>query len=266
MPSNLKSNFSLPKDWKPRVRTAVLHAMALAHSAITNARGWCVNSRIVRTRLASELERARTEIAQLREEIRIKDARMALIETHKRPHYPPVERMSVLELRAARGWSVNKTAEAFLVVPATLSEWMRRVEEKGPEALVQMPEPVNKYPEFTSYLVRRLKLLCPTLGKAKIAQHLARAGLHVAVTTIGRMLKRVPEKPTSETTELIVDDSARSDRVVTAKRPNHVWHANLTIVPITSGFWVPWIPYALPQRWPFAGGCLSSSTITPGEC
>ena len=38
---------------------------------------------------------------------------------------------------------------------------------------------------------------------------------------------------------------------VTAKRPNHVWHVDLTVVPTTGGFWAPWIPLSLPQVWPF---------------
>lgn len=37
----------------------------------------------------------------------------------------------------------------------------------------------------------------------------------------------------------------------TAKYPNHVWHVDLTIVPTVSGFWTAWLPFALPQRWPF---------------
>jgi hypothetical protein len=38
----------------------------------------------------------------------------------------------------------------------------------------------------------RLKTLCPTLGKVKIAQILARAGLHLGATTVGRILKELP--------------------------------------------------------------------------
>jgi transposase InsO family protein len=30
-----------------------------------------------------------------------------------------------------------------------------------------------------------------------------------------------------------------------------VWHLDLTTVPISSGFWTAWLPFALPQRWPF---------------
>jgi putative transposase len=49
------------------------------------------------------------------------------------------------------------------------------------------------------------------------------------------------EKPTAET----------PPQAVTAKRPNHVWHVDLTVVPIGNGFWVPWLPFSLPQCWPF---------------
>jgi transposase InsO family protein len=40
-------------------------------------------------------------------------------------------------------------------------------------------------------------------------------------------------------------------RTVIAKCPGHVWHVDLTMVPTWSGFWVPWMPFFLPQSWPF---------------
>jgi transposase InsO family protein len=40
-------------------------------------------------------------------------------------------------------------------------------------------------------------------------------------------------------------------RVVTANYPNHVWHTDLTVVPILSGFWTSWLPFSRPQCWPF---------------
>ncbi|MDH3285336.1 MAG: DDE-type integrase/transposase/recombinase, partial [Acidobacteriota bacterium] len=33
--------------------------------------------------------------------------------------------------------------------------------------------------------------------------------------------------------------------------PNHVWHVDLTTVPTGAGLWTSWLPWALPQRWPF---------------
>ncbi len=66
---------------------------------------------------------------------------------------------------------------------------MRRLDEKGPDALLQLSEPVNKFPDFIRYLVQRLKILCPAMGKVRIAETLCRAGLHLGATTVGRILK-----------------------------------------------------------------------------
>jgi transposase InsO family protein len=246
----------LPRNWPRHVRSAVLHVVSLARYVLTEVRGWAANSLNTRLRPAAQLERARQEIALLREELRIKDARMALIPPHHRPHYPPTERMAVLELRAARGWTQVQTADAMLVTPATVASWTRRADEQGPHALVQLSEPVNRFPDFVRYVVRRLKALCPTLGKVKIAQTLARAGLHLAATTVGRMLREDGGKtqgPTPEAAEANVEwqneASAPPQHVVTAKYSNHVWHVDLTAVPLL-GFWVPWLPFALPQVWP----------------
>src|SRR4029453_17078212 len=150
------------------------------------------------------------------EEIRIKDARMEQIEPHRRPHYPPTHRLAILELRAARGWTLAQTARIFLVSPLTIASWMGRLDEEGPDALVRLPEPVNRFPDFVSYLVRHLRILCPSLGKVKKAQILARAGMHLGATTIRRMQRdtRCPEP-------LKIQQAA--PRVVSAKKPNQLW-------------------------------------------
>jgi putative transposase len=176
--------------------------------------------------------------------MRLKDARMVRISAHRRPYYRPTERLAILELRAARGWSLDQTAERLLVTPATVASWMNRLDEQGPSALVQMREPVNKFPAFVAYLVRRLKVLCPAMGKVKIAEVLCRAGLHLSSTTVGRMLREPPLwEPVSAVAEL--------KRVVRAKEPDHVWCLDLTTVPTSLGLWCSWLPWALPQRWPF---------------
>ena len=79
----------LPKSWTTHVRSAVLHVISLAQFATTYSRGWAANSVNSRIRLRAALERANQEIAQLRQEIRIKDARMARINPRRRPHSPP---------------------------------------------------------------------------------------------------------------------------------------------------------------------------------
>jgi len=115
---------------------------------------------------------------------------------------------------------------------------------KVPRAIVQTRQPVNKFPEFVAYIVRRLKVLCPSMGKVKIARVLCRAGLHLGSTTVQRMLAPKP-RPRRDPV------SSSFPRIVTAKRPNHVWHCDLTAVPTSLGFWTSWLPFSLPQRWPF---------------
>jgi transposase InsO family protein len=224
--------------------------MSLAHLSIAAARGWAANSINARVRQAGVIDQLRAEIAMLKEELRIKDSRLAAIPPHRRPHYPPTGRMAILELKAARGWSLAQAGRAFLLEPATIAAWLTRLEESGPAALVRIAEPVNRFPDFVRHLVGRLKTLCPALGKVKIAQTLARAGLHLGATTVGRMLKAKPVPPTPAEGNRTTGSKTPADRIVTAKRPNHVWHVDLTVVP-TGGFWTTWLPFALPQRWPF---------------
>ncbi len=239
---------ALHKQWTQSVQAALLHVIALAHYALVYARGWAGNSSNQRVRLAAQGDQLQQEVALLREEVRIKDSRMAGILPSRRPHYQPTERLAILELRAARGWSLAQTARVFQVTVATIASWTKRLDEDGPEALLRTRESVNKFPDFVRYIVQRLQMLCPLLGKVKIAQVLARAGLHLGATTVGRMRRKpaapkLPPRPRPE--------PMPSQPRVTAKRPNHVWHVDLTTVAIAAGFWMPWLPFALPQCWPF---------------
>ena len=252
MPDQTLPDIPLPSGWAENVKSAVLHVISLAHFAIVEARGWAANAVNPRARQAAEIDRLTGEVALLQEQIRIQNARMAKVDPRHRPYYPPTERMAILELKAARGWSLAQTARVFLVEPETIAAWLKRIDEDGSHALVQLGEPVNKFPDFVRYIVQRLKTLCPALGKVKIAQILARAGLHLGVTTVGRILKAKDKKapPSKPDSTVTTEDAKPSERVVTAKRPNHVWHVDLTAVPL-GGFWVSWLPFALPQCWPF---------------
>jgi putative transposase len=234
----------LPKGWPHRVRSAVIQVISLAHFSLITTRSWAANSWNARVRLKQENERLRQELTLLREETRIKDARMRRIPAQRRPHYSPIERLAILELRAARGWNLAQTADRLLVTPATAASWMSRLDEGGPRAILQLHEPVNKFPDFVGYIVRRFKVLCPTMGRVKIAQVLCRAGLHLGSTTVRRMLRDAPRKGP-------IEASVTVPRTVTARGPNHVWHLDLTTVPTSLGFWTSWLPFALPQRWPF---------------
>jgi transcriptional regulator with XRE-family HTH domain len=145
-----------------------------------------------RIRLQAANDCLRQEVALLREELRTKDSRMERLPAQRRPYYPPIERLAILELRAARGWSAAETARRVLVTPLTVASWTSRLDEEGPAALVQIRERVNRFPAFVGYLVRRLKAPCPTMGSRRIAALLARAGRHLGATRVRRMLEPKP--------------------------------------------------------------------------
>jgi transposase InsO family protein len=65
---------------------------------------------------------------------------------------------------------------------------------------------------------------------------------------VGRIRQEPPAKQPSppETPKTMP-----SVRRVTAKAPNEVWHTDLTVVPVAGGMWTSWLPFALPQCWPF---------------
>jgi transposase InsO family protein len=133
-----------------------------------------------------------------------------------------------------------------MVEPETIASWMKRAADVQ-DGLLQLSQPVNKYPDYVRYIIQRLKTLCPTMGKVRMAQVLARAGPHLGASTVGRILK---EEPLNNDPDFEVIETEKKDRVVTARYANHVWHVDMTVVP-TTGFWVPWTPFCLAQIWPF---------------
>jgi len=140
-----------------------------------------------------------------------------------------------------RGWSKAETARRFFVTDDTVRSWHQRVDD---DTLLQSQTPVNRFPDFVRYAVQQIKLFCPTLGKAKIADKLARASIHIGRSTVGRILKDKPAPPPQPAP----DDTGKRCRIV-SKYPSHTWHADLTAVPVSGGFWTNWVPNAIWQRW-----------------
>ena len=176
---------------------------------------------------------------------------MARIDPKSRPLYPPEERLAILLLRSSCGWSVRETARRFQVSAATIADWMKRLAEEGNEALLRTPVPVNKFGDFVQLTVQQLKRTCPHLGVRKTAEVLARAGLHLSASTIRRLRARPPPKPPDLEPASKNTDATVVSRTIRADYPNHVWNADLTVAPISGGFWVSWLPEAVRQSWPF---------------
>ena len=107
-------NAPLPRGWTKIVRSATLHAISAAVGTLNTAWERPATSRSVRRRHAAELDRLRTEVALLNEELELKDTRRRRLPARRRRHYGPVHRMRILQLRAARSWSTAQAAERIL--------------------------------------------------------------------------------------------------------------------------------------------------------
>jgi transposase InsO family protein len=200
--------------------------------------------------LRSKLERVEPALANQREVNRILTARLGRVPPHKRPQYKPHERLSILEYRGVNALSLCEAAKLFLVTPDTISTWQVEIDSDTESSLFRFHEPVNRYPEFLTQVVQRLKALCPHLGTKKIAAFLTRAALQVSATTVGRRLREPMAPPPVEPDP--VEPSDGVGRIVTADRPAHVWHVDLTSVPIDGTCNVGAIDdKALQGGWPF---------------
>ncbi len=251
------SDIPLPSSWPANVCHSVIAAVGLAWVSMTHVRGWAINSPIERLRLKAENERLLGRLAVVEAENRILKARLSRVPARERPYYTPEERLEILSLRTGQGWSASQTARRFLVSAATIASWTKRLQEGGESALLRLSFPVNKFSECVTAVAQQLRVAAPLMGSRKIAEHLARAGLHLSATTVRRMLKQPPVKPPkpgasgdkSETKRVC---TKKSPATIVAKRPGHVWNCDLTACPIVGGFWVDWLPKCIRQSWPFA--------------
>ncbi len=83
----------LPRGWTKRVKSALIQSVSLAATALSLAYGRTSSSKSARDQHATELDRATAEIALLKEELDIKDARWSRLPSRRRPYYLPVQRM-----------------------------------------------------------------------------------------------------------------------------------------------------------------------------
>jgi len=245
------TDIPLPESWQDNVKRGMNKALQLARFDIIRVRGKVDYDPRREVRLKAQLDKVKNELALERDLNSIYRSRFEKIPAKRRPNYTPVDRMRVLNHKAARGWNLKQASENFLIDPQTLSSWDQRMEEGGANALVQIKEPVHKYPDYLRYGLQQLKALIPLMGKKKIGEYFIRAGLTLSTSTVGRALKNaIPDKPFIPDPEHDVDPKEEI-KVVTSRHPDHTWMCDLTVVPTHFGMWVEWPPQCLLQFWPF---------------
>ena len=251
-------DLALPKDWPGQAVRGMSKALELAAMLYGRLLGriecWQrPRAQLLATVQVSEHKRLMTENI-----LQILKARMARVAPHRRPHYTPMERRQILELKAGYNWSIQETARLFQVEPNTVAAWLREDRGEADTTRLQPHEPVNRYDDGIRRLVRSVRAKCPMLGKRKIAAFLLQAGIWLHASTIGRVIKEKdrpvlppdPEKPAAEAPP--EPAPAAKTREIIARCPNHTWHVDLTVVPVLAGLALTFLPFALPQCWPWA--------------
>jgi hypothetical protein len=101
----------LPKNWRSSVRHAVLNVIGIVRIAMLAGRQALIDTGNPKDARIHQLE---SEVAMLREELRINGARMQRVAPHRRQQYKTVERMAILELRAMRALEQSGNSAPFL--------------------------------------------------------------------------------------------------------------------------------------------------------
>ncbi len=116
----------LPRGWSIAARNAVLNVIGIVRIAMLAGRETLMKNGDMKEARIHQLE---SEVAMLREELRINGTRLQRIAPHRRPQYTAEERMAILQLRAMRGWNKAETARRFFVTDDTIRAWVRRIDD-----------------------------------------------------------------------------------------------------------------------------------------
>ena len=122
-----ETEIRIPPGWTEIAKSGLVNAVALARLTLLQVLSGFENGRAPKARLLSEIERLRARIAQLESELAVKDRRMTQLAPFKRPHYSPPDRLQILLLMAATGWTLAETARPFLVSAQTIANWRKRL-------------------------------------------------------------------------------------------------------------------------------------------
>ncbi len=93
-------------------------AMQLARARVAS-----VGSSVLR--MMAERDHAYSETELLRRELEIFRGQREAMRSHKRPDYPPAQRLAILQVMRLRSWNTVVTARRFVLHPNTVRAWVQ---------------------------------------------------------------------------------------------------------------------------------------------
>ena len=187
-------------------------------------------------RLMIQRDHAVTESALLRRELEILRTSRSAISPHRRPDYPPDQRLAIIQLMRLRDWNVKTAAKRFVIHVNTLRAWIKELEGKGGSSLLVGAVVWNRMDDAVRWAAREIRRFCPEpeFGTRTIARHLVRAGIQISRSTVQRVLREAkPEKPPRKPRPAMENPvGIKPDRLLMPQKPNQVWHSDITQIRI----------------------------------
>ena len=221
----------------PAATLAVVDAMAVVLAqAMQTARIRLSAAASPLLRLMIQRDHAVTESALLRRELDILRASRQGLAPHRRPDYPPEQRLAIIQLMRLRDWNVKTTAGHFVIHHNTLRAWIKAVQGKGGSSLLDGAVVWKRMDDAVRWAAREIRRLCPEpeFGTRTIARHLLRAGIQISRSTVQRLLREPEvEKPLRKPRPAMEKPAGIPPvRLLTPDKPNQVWHTDLTQIRI----------------------------------
>jgi transposase InsO family protein len=177
-------------------------------------------------RLQARLEEADLRARLATEALEILAARFAKVPDLRRPHFTPVQRFRILEIKHLLAWSADQAARAFLVCPHTILNWEKTTdpESESVGSTVMPIPPVRRAADVVRALAARMTAL-GFGGQDLVARILARAGWKVSARSVARYRKERSAPPPAPPAS-----RPRSARPVVARFVHHVWMMDVSLV------------------------------------
>ena len=182
-------------------------------------------------RLLVQRDQAFTEVDLCCREVEILRTQRQGLPPQRRPQYRPAQRLAILQLRRLRGWSIQKTAERFVVHRNTIRAWIRAAEGKGRPRLLARAVVWNRIDDAIRWAIHELRRLCPEpqFGTPSIARQVLRASIQISRSTVQRVLREPkpsgPRRPARPAMALPV--GKKPYHLLRPKWINPVWHVDL---------------------------------------
>ncbi len=198
-------------------------AMQLARARVAS-----VGSSVLR--MMAERDHAHGESDLLRRELEVFRAQRENMQPHKRPEYPPEQRLAILQIMRLRGWNAVVTAKRFVLHPNTVRAWVQAVEGRRESGRLLGDLPWNRVHDAVRWAVHELRRLCPEpeIGTRTVARHLLRSGIQISRSTVQRVSREEkPPSPRRSRAGMLEAAGAQPRHLLAPVSPNEVWHLDL---------------------------------------